>query len=81
MGLKNSFKIFGSNKSIVGSIAYLLTTFVITLVLRSYSKEFAALNHEVIMLLPVILTSVEALSVYGLDNLTVPMAIYLLSLV
>lgn len=62
---KHSFAISGNNKSLEGSLAFFISTLVLTLL-------FASASGYPVILIPAILTLVEFSLVYGLDNLALP---------
>jgi len=65
-------------KSMEGSLAFLLTTFLLTLVgMLAYSGAAPASAVLIALIAASTLTVVEAISFKGLDNLTVPLAGYL----
>lgn len=64
------YKIFNSKKTILGSITMFIITFVILSLLRGISIKIAIIS--------LIITIIEAISVKGTDNLTVPIATALL---
>lgn len=79
---KNKFKVLGNQKSIEGSLAMFVFSFIVSVVILSI------FNQANVILLSLLLASVstilEAYSPYGLDNLTVPLGTslvyYLLSI-
>ena len=79
---KNKFRVLGNQKSIEGSLAMFVFSFIVSLVILSI------FNPANVILLSLVLASVstilEAYSPYGLDNLTVPLGTslvyYLLSI-
>ena len=62
---KHSIKIFGNKKSWEGSFAFFILTVALTYV-------FAREHGSQVLAIPVILTFVELMLVYGLDNLVLP---------
>lgn len=79
-GKVTSYKLFGNKKSLHGSLAFLLTSIVIML--------SAFLTHRndyniwyLVVFIPIVLTAIENISWYGLDNFFIPVAcLYLLNL-
>ena len=77
-GIKSKeFKIFGSTKSIAGS----LTMLIISLIIISGALVYFQVSYWIIksIVLAVIATVLEAISPKGTDNLTVPLAVTLLT--
>jgi phytol kinase len=85
-GKNNSFKFLKAKKSIIGSVAFFVTTLLIiigfytyeqnsTLFISSQDILFAIMYSAAIS---VILTITEIMGIYGLDNLTVPILTMLL---
>ena len=70
-GIKSKkFKILGNQKSVAGCITMFIVTFTIIMIYLCYcSSSFALLKA---LLLGLVMTAVEACSVKGLDNITVP---------
>jgi phytol kinase len=72
-GDTNKYKVFGRTKSIAGSLAFLVTSFLILVaygILADSSTSFLTL-----LWLPFIATAAENLAVQGTDNLVMPMLI------
>jgi len=71
----------GGKKSIVGSLTMAVVTFVVVVLLKSCyaGVEFGLALVLVSLLCAVAATLVEAFTPFGLDNLTVPLAIYFLA--
>ncbi|HEY5668139.1 MAG TPA: hypothetical protein VIR03_03165, partial [Candidatus Saccharimonadales bacterium] len=74
-GDTNSYKVLGHTKSIAGSTAFLVCSYLILIV-------YLALGHSTtsvltILWLPWVATAAENISVKGTDNLIVPMAVAL----
>ena len=79
---KNKFKILGNEKSVEGSLAMFLFSFIVSLVILSIFNPMNAILLSLILAL--VSTILEAFSPYGFDNLTVPLGTslvyYLLSI-
>ena len=74
-GDDNSYKVFGHQKSIVGSLAFFFATLGIMIVYAAFSgQEYSAVT---IVWLPVFATVVENLSVQGADNIVLPLFVSL----
>lgn len=67
------YHILGQNKSVGGSMAFFITSLVITLIVLMNFAEFGFAFIAVLTLIPVLSTAAENISVFGLDDLTVPM--------
>ena len=65
------YKIFGHNKSVIGSLTFYIISFILTVVYLIFSKGQSQ-PATVLIVLPLISTALENISVGGLDNLTVP---------
>jgi phytol kinase len=72
-GDTNKYKVFGRTKSIAGSLAFLITSF---LILAAYGI-FAGSSTSLLTLLwlPFVATAAENVAVQGTDNLVMPMLI------
>lgn len=72
-GRKNSIRILGSHKSIAGSLTVFVSSFIILLL----AYYFGSINLESISLIimPVFVTIIEALSPYGSDDLLIPITV------
>ncbi|MBI9101745.1 MAG: hypothetical protein JEY99_04980 [Spirochaetales bacterium] len=73
---RRTFKFFGQTKSLEGSLTMLALSFIITLVVfrLTLSVEWS-LIFPAALVLAVIATLIEAISAFGLDNLTVPLSV------
>lgn len=79
-GKRNSYKIFNAKKSIAGSMAFFISTFVIMMAFLYYQNGMDLLLNPSVLywslcfsaLSSIFLTVVEAVSDYGIDNLTAP---------
>lgn len=70
-GQNNSYKVFGSKKSLAGSLAFLIVSLAILITAKYLSGSNLAL-----WLIPVaalIATGVENIAIYGLDDLLLPL--------
>ena len=68
-----SFNILGSTKSIAGSATMLIVSLIISILIFSFiGIEYLILKA---FLIAIIATILEAISVKGLDNITVPLII------
>lgn len=79
LGRSNSYKVFGQNKSVAGSLAFFAVSaglVMITFALAPLGDT--ALLHPELLALPFIATLAENVGVYGLDNLFIPLAVVLL---
>ncbi len=65
------YKIFGHNKSLIGSLTFYIISFILTVIYLIFSKGQSQ-PATVLIVLPLISTALENISVGGLDNLTVP---------
>ncbi len=65
------YKIFGHNKSVIGSLTFYIISFLLTIVYLIFSKGQSQ-PATVLIVLPIVSTVLENVSVGGLDNLTVP---------
>lgn len=70
-GHKNSYKVFGANKSIAGTTAFLVTSMAILSIIDYLAGVQASLL--VMLGISILTTLVENVAVYGLDNLLVPL--------
>jgi len=75
-GRKNSFKIFSGNKSVAGS----LTVFIVSLIILAFVDYFGHMRLELISLIimPLCVSVVEALSPYGSDDLFIPVTVLII---
>lgn len=75
-GKKHQFKVFGQIKSWPGSAAFYVSSFILTyvVILASQSGGDAIL---LVALLPILATTAEAVSPYGLDNFAIPVLVTL----
>ncbi len=66
------FKIFRNKKSIEGSIAMFIFSFLITLIVLFWANGFSLTNVYITFTIAAAATFIEAITPLGLDNLTVP---------
>ncbi len=73
---KHKFIIFGQKKSLEGSLGFFVTAVLITFGFAIFNPASALyLNLLVILFLPLLATFVEAVALYGLDNLAIPLLV------
>ena len=80
-GKKNSFKVLGSTKSAIGSLAFFVTSFFIVCAFLYYESDGLLLRDPFTLIygfslaaiIAFSMTIVELTGVYGLDNLTIPL--------
>jgi phytol kinase len=78
-GGNNSYLVFGQKKSIVGSVAFLVTTFVIIWgFVMLHGVALGGVSLGLIVLTTILVTTSENLGVYGSDNLLIPVVAVLL---
>lgn len=78
-GKGNSYLVFGQKKSIVGSLAFLATAFVIVWgFVMLHGVELGSVSLGLIVLISLLVTTAENLGVYGSDNLLIPLVAVLL---
>ncbi|HSX43851.1 MAG TPA: hypothetical protein VLE69_00935 [Candidatus Saccharimonadales bacterium] len=72
---KHKFKVFGNQKSLEGSLAFV----VVSVVIMTWVVIFAPAGFEsmwpIIILLPLLTAATEAVAPYGLDNLLIPLVV------
>ncbi len=75
-GHTNGYKVFGQQKSIIGSLAFwtLSTAMIVTLV-QLPEINYGTNALTLILVLPIIATVVENITVFGVDNVAVPMTV------
>ena len=64
------YKIFGQKKSLGGSIAFFISTFLITSGMLVFLEIDIIISH--VMIISILLCLVEAVHTFGLDNFTLP---------
>lgn len=67
------YKIAKSTKSLSGSFVF----FVVTIVVFTFFKDSVGITGSKLVLLAVLTTIAEAVSGYGLDNVTIPIVLYI----
>lgn len=78
-GTNNQYKIFGGVKSLLGSCVFLVVSFFIVGASKLlFADGMTVPTLQLLLLLPVLVTIIEGLSSYGLDNFTVPVGVWLL---
>lgn len=78
-GKRTKFKVLGQNKSWIGTaVFYLISLTVMAYVGIVHVDLFLHANVWLLALLPVIATLTEAVSVYGTDDLTVPLVVIII---
>ena len=72
-GRSNSYKVFGSTKSIAGSA----TVFVVSLsiLVIKTTVAHAHISYGVLIFASLVATAVENVAIYGLDNLFLPIVV------
>ena len=69
-GKKFQYFVFGHAKSIVGSLAFLVTSWLLLFAYMQYTHDFVV---AIVIILPLVGMLIENLAVGGLDNLLVPL--------
>lgn len=78
-GNNNSYLVFKQKKSLVGSLAFLVTTFVIIWgFVALHGIDLGSTSLALIILTSILVTTAENLGVYGSDNLLIPVVAALL---
>lgn len=75
-GKRNSYKVLGQKKSLAGSLAFYLVSLSILLVLLQFTS-FSVASWLVLLVLPVLTTAGENVSIYGADNFVIPVLVVL----
>ena len=70
------FKVFGNKKSVLGSFTMFLTSLIVITIITLCFNQFNILK---VLLLSSVATIIEAISPFGIDNLTVPILTSLLA--
>jgi phytol kinase len=70
------YHIFGQSKSLLGSLTMFVVTFIVVSILTLAFGSFSLLN---VLIISSFATIIEALSPFGIDNLTVPLLTTLVS--
>ena len=63
------FVLFGNEKTVLGSITMFIASFIAISILSMCFNQFSIIG---VLFISVIATLIEAISPYGLDNITVP---------
>ena len=78
-GKRNTYKMFGQNKSVAGTVAFFVTSLIIVdfafLLAQNY---ITPATMTALLLLPLSTTIIENIGVYGLDNLLIPIMVIVL---
>ena len=69
----HSYQVFSIKKSWEGSLAMVLTTFTVTILILSLAQETSGHIWLIAAIVAIISTALEAFSKLGVDNLTVPL--------
>jgi phytol kinase len=72
---KHRYKVFGHDKSIEGSLAFWVVSFVITAWVVFFSPIAIAEQGFVLLMLPLLATASENIGVFGIDNLFIPILV------
>jgi dolichol kinase len=75
-GEGNEYKVFGHTKSRAGTLAFLVTSFCISIIYLLFSGS--GFSFTTLLLVPVIAAATENLAVNGTDNLAIPVIVALL---
>ncbi|MBD2248252.1 diacylglycerol/polyprenol kinase family protein [Nostoc sp. FACHB-888] len=70
---KHKYKVFGTEKSWEGSLTMMLVSYVVCSLILVGTQENSWQTWAVSLLVAVIATALEAVSLLGIDNLTVPL--------
>lgn len=77
-GKKNEFRVYGQTKSMAGSAAFFVVTMVLFMILGRVfgvsNAETQGLAIPLAILSSLVLTTIEAVGIYGLDNILLPVA-------
>jgi phytol kinase len=76
-GFKWRYKVFNHTKTVIGSMAIWVTSLIILGVGVLFAHELISFSHYLLLLvvLPPLITALENISVYGLDNLVIPVVV------
>lgn len=73
-----NYSIFDQKKSTMGSVAFWLATLIITVVMLMFMPiDLTSVRWAVLVFLPLATASLESFSIYGIDNVTVPVFVAL----
>lgn len=77
---KGTYKILGNKKSYIGTATFFLLSWAIVLIalLNTGSTDVASIR-AMVLISPLVLTAIENLGVYGLDNLILPLGFIVLA--
>lgn len=79
-GKKNRYYILGQPKSIVGSVVFLVTSFLVMTLLVPSNLDLSLGAY--IFVIPIVATLIESIGVYGSDNVVVPaVLVYMLNII
>lgn len=69
------YKIFGSSKTLIGSWTFFISSLAVVTMVLMFGPEFTSAGAlwPIIIWLPLLLTGVENLAVFGFDNLLLPL--------
>jgi phytol kinase len=74
-GEGNEYKVFGHTKSRAGTIAFLVTSFIISIIYITFSG--AGFSLTTLFVVPIIAALTENLAINGTDNLAIPILVAL----
>ncbi len=75
-GKKNKYKIFGQTKSVAGTLAFIFISYLIIIAAKLFHPHLdVGLTWLNMLIIPPILAFVENVSVYGADDLTIPLVL------
>ena len=75
-GEGNEYKVFGHTKSKAGTLAFLVTSFAISIVYAIFSP--AGFGFTTLFIVPIIAALTENVAVNGTDNLAIPVLVALI---
>ncbi len=76
LGKSNKYKVLGQSKSIAGTLTFIIVSFLILLLAKVINpSEAVGLSWMNVIILPPILAFVENVSVFGADDLTIPLVL------
>lgn len=76
VGKKDQYKVNGQIKSVAGTLTFIVVSYLILLSVKILKgSELTTLTWFNLLILPPILAFIENISVYGADDLTVPLAL------
>jgi len=74
---KYNYMIFGNKKTLEGSAAFVLTAFLIMIVMVKFVPSGISGGWPIIILLPLATAAIEGVSPFGLDNFLIPLVVVL----